>query len=57
MGRLGTSPRTATYQGRPTPLYSSTYGKSIERPTNYTTVDEITTGEEVLVDTFFLNEH
>jgi hypothetical protein len=25
--------------------------------TNYTTVEEIPTGEEVLVDTFFLNEH
>jgi hypothetical protein len=24
---------------------------------NYTTVDEIPTGEEVLVDMFFLNEH
>jgi hypothetical protein len=26
-------------------------------PTNYTTVEEIPTGEEVLVGTFFLNEH
>jgi hypothetical protein len=25
--------------------------------TNYTIMDEIPTGEEVLVDTFFLNEH
>jgi hypothetical protein len=25
--------------------------------TKYTTVEEIPTGEEVLVDTFFLNEH
>jgi hypothetical protein len=24
---------------------------------NYTTVEEISTGEEVLADTFFLNEH
>jgi hypothetical protein len=25
--------------------------------TNYTTMEEIPTGEEVLADTFFLNEH
>jgi hypothetical protein len=46
---------------------SGTHGKSAEGPSegscttvgraNYTTVEEIPTGEEVLAGTFFLNEH
>jgi hypothetical protein len=47
--------------------YSSTYGELAEEPSertstavwprNYTTVEEIPTGDEVLAGTFFLNEY